>query len=397
MGPQGPNAELPYMELDKSKKLQMSSIGPKYLIMSRIGANNEETLANVSPFLLKKVIDNVACGEVDLCKKTRNGSVLIKTKTTVQASKIIQITALNQTIKVEVSEHRVLNYTKGVIYSNELRNIPENEILEELRSQQVSDVKKIMKKTDNYITETGLIVLTFSSLNLPTEIYVGYERIHVRPFIPLPLRCNNCMQYGHTAKYCKNDKICYNCGNKYHLDVDKKEPCKKEKKCINCSYQNLPHDDHNSISKVCPIFKKKQEIQAIKTTQNIDTKSATKIYFMRHQSESTTYASTIKGDTKKPIDNIGGSQAKNSVNKDDRQPVTYSDIHIGTTSESDTEIDHSCKSSVKVQKKIKIFPISTSARAKRNLKNKSNSPKPIDSKKKKKGEILNDDKMDTQL
>lgn len=70
--------------------------------------NSNETLKNISPFLIKKVIDNV-CGEVDMCKKIRSGELLVKTKNATQATKLIQLVSLNNEIRVEVKEHNYHN------------------------------------------------------------------------------------------------------------------------------------------------------------------------------------------------------------------------------------------------------------------------------------------------
>lgn len=126
-------------EVDSKKLFKNLTIGPKYLIMSR--KDSEDTLKNVSPFLIKKVIDSL-CGQIDSCKKLRSGDILLKTKSATQATKLIQLISLSNEIKVEVKEHNYLNYTKGVIYSNGLRNISEEEILSELKTQNVMEIKK---------------------------------------------------------------------------------------------------------------------------------------------------------------------------------------------------------------------------------------------------------------
>lgn len=163
---------------DKTKKLTILSDGPKYLIIKRVDSNNnndaannaenrkENTLVNVSPFLIKKVIDFTCGGEVEVCKKLRNGTILIKTKNFTQANKLIQLCSLNHNIKIEVTEHNSLNFVRGVIYSNDLRGISEEEILSELKNQKVYKVNKIMKRNDNTLIETGLIIVT-----LPLQTY----------------------------------------------------------------------------------------------------------------------------------------------------------------------------------------------------------------------------------
>lgn len=87
----------PLITFDKSKHLNIISPGEKFLVMERI--DSADTLANVSPFLIKKVVDSVAGGEVIQCKKLLNGSILIQTKSFVQANKLIQLTSLSPEIK----------------------------------------------------------------------------------------------------------------------------------------------------------------------------------------------------------------------------------------------------------------------------------------------------------
>ncbi|CAD7001232.1 unnamed protein product [Ceratitis capitata] len=66
----------PYLEWDPTKTLNLTTIDPVYLVMTRI--NTTETL-NISPFLLQKAID-ATCGEVLMCKKILSGQILVKTK-----------------------------------------------------------------------------------------------------------------------------------------------------------------------------------------------------------------------------------------------------------------------------------------------------------------------------
>ena len=76
---------------------------------------------------------------------------------------------------------------------------------------------------NEHLTENGLIVLTCTSTTLPTDISVGYENVRIRPYIPLPLKYKNYHQYGDIAKVCKNEKICGNFSNNFHLNEEIKE------------------------------------------------------------------------------------------------------------------------------------------------------------------------------
>ena len=79
-----------------------------------------------------------------------------------------------------------------MIYSNDLREIPDEGILHELKNQNVIKIEKIKRRVNNIIEETGLIIITFGSTILPTEFNIGYERVKLRTYIPLPLRYKQC-------------------------------------------------------------------------------------------------------------------------------------------------------------------------------------------------------------
>lgn len=285
----------PSLRWDKTKSLNLTQAGPIFLLMKR--TNSNDSLTNVSPFLIKKAIDNTCNGEVEECKKLRNGDILIKTKNYVQANKLATLTALSDLITVEVTEFKNLNQSKGVIYTNDLRGIAESEITNELTSQNVCEVRKITKFLNNQYVETGLIILTFASSNLPCEIKIGYQKVSVRPYIPLPMKCNNCQLFGHIAKYCKNPKICFHCSKEYHLTSDIGVECMNKANCINCISNKKKDTNHSSKDKICPIFIKYKELQAIKTIEKVDNKTAYKIYSERHQHDGSLYSAVAKTST----------------------------------------------------------------------------------------------------
>jgi len=82
----------------------------------------------VSPFIIKKVFDFQCGGEVELLKKTRDGKLLVKTKFVIQTQRLLRLTQFHNFL-VSSSEHKTLNTSKGVIYSNYLRNIEKEDIL----------------------------------------------------------------------------------------------------------------------------------------------------------------------------------------------------------------------------------------------------------------------------
>lgn len=318
--------------MDNSRKLNLTSSGPKYLTITR--ENSEQTLVNVSPSLIKKVIDNVCGGEVEMCKKLRNGTIMVKTKNLQQAKKLISLKSFVPTIQVKVSEHTFLNYTKGVIYSTDLIGVPENMILEDFKEQNVTEIKKILKNSANGLIETGLTILTFASPILPSQINHGYEKLNVRPYFPLPLRCKNCFRYGHTAKICRNKKTCINCSNDFHSE-NEQEICTSEKSCINCQENNKENINHSPTDKSCPIFLKEKEIQIILTKEKVPRKKAIQIFNERNQTNNPSFASVVKhpetttAHVENFLSNLNNNAMPTNISNilnNDRSPVDYSDL-----------------------------------------------------------------------
>jgi len=81
----------------------------------------QRILVGISPFTIKKIIDITCGGKVVSCKKSRDGNFVVQTKGQQQAQKLLKLTNIQNNILVAVSEHCTLNYSKGVIYSNDLQ------------------------------------------------------------------------------------------------------------------------------------------------------------------------------------------------------------------------------------------------------------------------------------
>lgn len=228
----------------------------------------------VSPFLLKKVIYcNV--GEIDFCNFLRDGTVLIQTKDSKQAEKLKKLTKLSDDINIEISEHNTLNNCKGVVYSRDLTYLSDKEILEGLNSQGIISVRRLKKLITGRETDSGLFIVQFSSSILPDKIEIGFEKVEVRPYIPAPLKCFSCFKFGHTTLNCKIDKLCINCGNKYHTGEN--ERCLNLMKCVNCD-----STEHNSSSRNCPKYIKEKDIQSIKVLSKVSVREAVQIYNSKH-------------------------------------------------------------------------------------------------------------------
>lgn len=228
---------------------------PEFFIIKHIEPNKD--LKNASCFLINKAIE-IHIGAGSITKRLRDGTLLTKVISKKQAQLITSLQTLGGIIDVEVKEHPTLNHSKGLIFCYDLKNLTEEEILDGLKGQRVTEVKKMNKKINGEWVGTGSVIVTFKASTIPTSLDVGFHHVQCKQYIPSPMRCLNCFKYGHPKKYCKSDRICPLCSKDYH-----EGECETGNKCTNCD------ENHSNWSKDCHRFKSEQEIQRIVAVDKI--------------------------------------------------------------------------------------------------------------------------------
>lgn len=284
------------MQISRNVKLGTKTMGPKYLVVSRM--DSEEGLEKLNPFLLKKCIDELTGESPISAKKLRDGKILIHTSNLEQAEKLVTLIQFDEATKVKVSLHPHLNKSKGVVWNRDFQYIEDNELLEALKDQGVTGIQRMKKRNPStgLEFETGLYFLFFDTQDIPNHIMCGYEKVAVREFEPDPQRCFKCLQFGHLQAACRAEaKICGNCGEESHTDWKKKERCDREKLCTNCQ-----STEHGSFFKKCPAFIKEKTILKIGKEESVDPGEARRIYRAKFQKE--TFPS--------PSDHLGQSSNK---------------------------------------------------------------------------------------
>lgn len=327
---------------DKNKRLEDLQAGPKFLVMKRNEDNKEITLKRVSPFTLQKSIEAFA-GEMKNIKRIADGSLLIETFSKKQADRLCVMTKLDDSIKIKIEEHPTLNTTKGTIYCEDLVYLTDEEILEGLQSQHVTDVRRILKKPSTnqimkrnrfpprlpqqddkvVLEDTGVFVLTFNLPTTPRCIKAGINRCDVKLYIPNPRRCFKCQRFGHGKARCSSQQeYCGRCANIQH-----DEKCTNPAKCTNCA------EDHPSWSRQCPRFILEMEVQRIQTIERISNADARKQYMMRNPripnptSTSTTtklYSTTAKIQTN-TLPNINSEDTIGQTVSNSTNPITVNE------------------------------------------------------------------------
>ncbi|GFT94240.1 RNA-directed DNA polymerase from mobile element jockey [Trichonephila clavipes] len=153
-------------------------------------------------------------GEPKSVKKLRSGDLLIETSSAVQTKSFLLAKSFLGS-PANITPHKSLNSSRGVISEPDLLTTSDAEILEGFSSQ-------------------GVI---------------------------------QCQRFGHSQTACRGQLTCSRCASVGHSSAD----CSLAQKCVNCS------QPHSSDSKQCPKWKAEKEIQAIKTNRNISYLEARKL------------------------------------------------------------------------------------------------------------------------
>ena len=230
---------------------------PKFLMLHHQDPNRK--LCHENPFVIEKAIGGIL-GMNHGCKikALRSGHLLIEADQKHQAELLLKTTNLNG-IPVKVDGHRTLNTSKGVIYCEYLRDMTDDNILDNLLEQDVTEVYRLQKRQGNTHEPTDRFIMTFGKPTPPQEMKIGYMNVKVQKYIPNPRRCFNCQQYGHGKNTCRHDTVCAKCAQTGH----EYNECQNEPKCFHCQ------KDHPTSSKDCPRWKIEKMIIELKTNENI--------------------------------------------------------------------------------------------------------------------------------
>ena len=123
-------------------------------------------------------------------------------------------------IPISVTPHRSKNNSRGVIYCPDLEDVSEDDIVDSLSAFGVVLAWRIKSRRAGVLMPTHNIILTFSQLDLPREVPVGYLKVKVRQYFPSPMRCYKCLRFGHTRDSCDNRPTCSMCAGTDHTGDD---------------------------------------------------------------------------------------------------------------------------------------------------------------------------------
>ena len=166
-----------------SSEPDAAPIWPRFLVLSSSG--DDGALSKLSPFAVSKGIEGVV-GTPKSIKRLRSGDLLIEVSRSTQAHNLLKIKSFVN-VPVQVSPHRSLNSSKGVIRCPDIKDCSDEEILDNLASQNVSHIHRISVVRDGARKSTGTFILTFSTPTLPKTLKIGYLNVRVEVNTPIPV------------------------------------------------------------------------------------------------------------------------------------------------------------------------------------------------------------------
>ena len=262
-----------------SSDTDATPIWPRFLVIA--SCEGKKSLSSMSPFAINKGIEGVV-GTPKSIKRLRSGDILVEVSRSTQANNLLKAKSLID-VPIQVTPHRSLNSSKGVIRCPDIKNCSDEEILDNLASQHVTHLYRISVLREDVRTPTGTFILTFNSPKPPTTLKIGYLQVRVEVYIPNPVRCFNCQRYGHFKTNCSRAATCEKCGQEGHPG----DTCEESPRCVNCQ------GCHSAKDKNCPKWVEEKQIQKIKASNNITYKEARET-FLSQDSRLKSYSGAVK-------------------------------------------------------------------------------------------------------
>ncbi|XP_048251529.1 uncharacterized protein LOC125379297 [Haliotis rufescens] len=265
---------------EEETSTEIADSWPRFIVIASADGNP----LKLNPFAMSKGIQS-ACGEVTNVTRLRSGSILVEYARRQQSVNLLGLQQFVNT-QVVVSVHRTLNSSRGIVRDRArcLSDMAEEEIAAELKHQGVTAVKRFSRKSeDGKFIPTNTYLFTFCLAKIPNSIKAGYFNIGVEVYVPNPLRCYKCQQFGHGAKTCTRKARCFRCSG-----IHEGSECTDDVKCANCD------GEHVASSKSCPVFVSESQILKLKHTQNISYSAAKQLVQLPSKSPANiTYSAAV--------------------------------------------------------------------------------------------------------
>ena len=254
-----------------------------------IKSTSDSNLTKLNMFKVDKAIRNLIGTCEKITEDFRNKSWTVQVRTSDQGAKLQEMTKLIEE-PVIVIPHEQYNQSQGVITCSLLKGYSDEDIAEGLSEHGVIACRRIIRKPKSPEPEpTTTLILTFKSATPPDKITIRTGLVErVRLYVPLPRRCFNCQNYGHSGARCRRQfAVCIRCGDdstEGHTAASCQSP-------VNCYHCKEPHEVN---SKTCPRYLLEKEILSVKTKEHLSFSEARSKVILTLPAGGRSFAATAK-------------------------------------------------------------------------------------------------------
>ena len=138
--------------------------------------------------------------------------------------------------------------------------------MEEVNIEEIKLAPFIKTRND----QSKVLLITFKNRSIPEYVDIPGEATATRvyPYMARPIKCFNCLQYGHTKKRCNKPQRCQNCTQERH----ERENGSNESACLYC------RENHMAGRKECPTQIKEKDILNIENKYKVGKARARQLY-----------------------------------------------------------------------------------------------------------------------
>lgn len=218
---------------------------------------------------LDELKSNLNNDEIKVCgtRNARNGGVVIRCDNANETVKVQQMIGAKLgndyeivMPKVKMPRIRITNINEDIRKEDILAQLKQHNAV--LKDVELKLITLIARRGHNHYAYNDAVVelnsndcqklLGIGKLSLPWCECLVLEHVHVS-------RCYKCCGFFHKSTECKQSQKCSRCAGDH-----KYSECKNTKKmcCVNCKYANTKYNtnnniNHNAMSKMCPIYKRR--------------------------------------------------------------------------------------------------------------------------------------------
>ena len=236
----------------------------------------------LNPWLLEKCLQEKIGQKPKSIRAESSTNFVIEVQDRQQSEIMESLQSING-IAVKIYKHPNYNTSKGIlnVYDYNMQDFETYKefLKEEIGAREIEEATWIKSRN----TRATPLIVTFNQIDPPEYVNITGERAYtrVRRYIPSPMRCKRCQEYGHTRKNCGGAEVCGKCSGIGH-DLAKCE--NEEVKCHHCKLDHLTGDRR------CTYQLYEKEILAISATENVSKNQARVILNNRNPNFKLNYA-----------------------------------------------------------------------------------------------------------